>query len=384
MSERARRPLTIVCSIFDPMKGGPVMRARAVYQVMQRQGHSPRIVLPDMEGTAAAYVEEGGVPCDRLAIEKPVMPNRPAAFLRFLLALTPSIGRMRRYLIEKKPDVVHVNGAFDVVAAFAGRLAGIPVVWHLNDSILGPRVSAALGRVVRSLATEIVVAATRVGRHYGIPAERATLLPAPVDVHRFPARETGYLPGPQVRLGLVGNWNWVKAQDRFVETIDRLRSAGIDARGTIVGGFISRQERFWKPILADIERRGLTEAIDAPGFCDDVPGAMADFDLLLLTSRSEACPMCVLEAMSIGVPVVTFDVGGVREMLGEGDDAAGIVVPEGDIDAMERAVRALLSDCDRYRSMARNGQCRARALFSLEACVQRHENIYLRATGKHS
>ena len=376
-----KRPLKIVCSIWDPMRGGPVVRARAVYQVMQSEGHQPRIAFPDMEGTAADYVEQGGVPYDKVRMEKPVMPRRFGAFLNYLARVPSSILEMRKYLKRVQPDVLHVNGAYDFVPALAGRLAGIPIVWHLNDTVLGEGISKKLGRLVDTLATEVVVAAGRVGRHYGIPEDRATLLPAPVDVDRFAAREVERVPVGQVTFGLVGNWNWVKAQDRFVDLIAGLRGLGHDAKGIVCGGFIPRQEDFWRPILDDIDTRGLKPFIAAEGFCEDVPALMRSLDILALTSRSEASPMCVLEAMSIGVPVIAFDVGGVADMLGQGEEAAGIVVSEGDTDALIAAADSLLKDEARYRRMAQNGQKRARDHFSLAACVQRHEDVYFKAVG---
>lgn len=100
--------------------------------------------------------------------------------------------------------------------------------------------------------------------------------------------------------------------------------------------------------------------------------------------------MSVLEAMSVGVPQVCFRVGGVPELLGtqgraserpDMDRPAGVVVPEGDVDAMVEAVERLLSETERYRELARAGQARARALFSLEACVARHHAVYNAAIG---
>lgn len=374
-------PLDIICTIFDPNRGGPVIRARSVYERMREQGHQAEIVFPDAEGTAAAYVAEAGLPYTKLKISKPVLPNKPLAFLKYAITLPLAIMRVRSYFRRRRPSVVHVNGAFDFVPALAARLAGVPLVWHLNDTVFPSLPSRMLGRLVLALASEIPVAATRVGEHYGIPASRSTLLPAPVNVERFAARDPGHVPGNSPSIGMVGNWNWIKQQDHFVDVISILRARGLDAHGTIVGGFIPGQEGFFEPILTRIQRDGLSEAITADGFCEDVPSEVASFDISLLTSHSEACPMCVLEAMSVGVPVVAYDVGGAAELLGEGNEAAGIVVPPGDKEAMAKAVQTLLADSELYQRMARNGQSRARQIFALEACVARHIEIYRKAIG---
>lgn len=376
--------LDIVCTIFDPNRGGPVERARSVYERMKFMGHRAEIVFPDAEGSAAPYVAAAGIPFTKLPIRKPVLPNKPWLFLRYIFGLPFAIGRVRNFLQARRPSVVHVNGAFDVVPALGAFFAGIPLVWHLNDTVFSARLSRWLGRIVNALASEIPVAATKVGQHYGISVERSTLLPAPVDTTRFTDRDPSYLPGKSPRLGLVGNWNWVKQQDHFVEVLSRLRQNGLDAHGTIIGGFIPGQEAFYEPILERIERDALGDVIEAEGFCEDVSAEIARFDIALLTSRSEACPMCVLEAMSVGVPVVAYDVGGTAEILGEGEDAAGVVISAGDKEAMVDTVAMLLRDQNAYRRMARNGQARAREKFSLEACVARHIEIYKKAIGTPS
>ena len=175
---------------------------------------------------------------------------------------------------------------------------------------------------------------------------------------------------------LIGNWNWIKGQDRLVEVVHRLRQRGMVVEARLIGKFLDSQKAYWRPIMRRIETLKLGGAIETPGFSGDIPGELAGLDILLLTSRSEACPMCVLEAMSVGVPQVVFDVGGVRELLGEGEEAAGIMVPEGDVVAMTDAVERLVKDHVLYRKFALNGQSRARRLFSLETCVKVHEDVY--------
>ena len=174
-----------------------------------------------------------------------------------------------------------------------------------------------------------------------------------------------------------------------------LADRGHAVRGRIMGGLNDRSLDYWGPLLAWIEEAGLDPVIERTGFVDDPAAALAAIDVMLLTSRSEASPMCVLEAMSIGVPQVCFRVGGVDEMLGtegradgladaSGSGPAGMTVPEGDIAAMVTAVEQLLADPDLYHRQARAGQGRARALFSLETCVARHHTVYKAAVGTRS
>jgi len=83
--DAAPAPLSVICFLFDPNVGGPTIRARAVYTRMMAAGHAVRVAFPRGEGGAAGHIAEAGIPVDRLAVDKPVMPTKPLKFLRFAL-----------------------------------------------------------------------------------------------------------------------------------------------------------------------------------------------------------------------------------------------------------------------------------------------------------
>lgn len=382
MTELVSAKAKIICFLFDPNIGGPTIRARLVYERMQAEGYDIRVAFPNAQGTAVGFMKEKRIAVDRLPIAKPVMPRNFVPFVKFALKTPIGFISVFRYLKRQKPDVIHVNGAFDIVPALAGKLAGIPVVWHLNDTVFGPKVSRTMGWLVRNVADEIVIAATRVGEHYNVMAANPRVVFAPVDVARFQsAGNTTKIKDPAT-ITLIGNWNWIKGHDKFVTVIGSLVDHGFKVKGLIVGKFLDGQKAYWEPILQQIENGHLKDSIDTPGFVKDVVATLAKSDLLLLTSHSEASPMSVLEAMAMGVPIVSFDVGGVQEMIGQSEQAAGIVVPAGDVEAMQTATARLLDDKALYESACANGIKRAKELFSLEICVEKHKAAYKSAIRK--
>ena len=90
--------------------------------------------------------------------------------------------------------------------------------------------------------------------------------------------------------------------------------------------------------------------------------ALAALDVFVLPSRVDAFPLVVLEAMILGVPVVAFDVGGVAEQVG----GAGILVPAGDRDGLEAAVRKLVDDPALRKRLGLAGQARVTELYGIE------------------
>jgi len=380
----AGEPISTIGFLFHTDPGGPAMKFRNLYGRMNALGHRVRVAFPRGEGRAPGLIATAGIPVDRLAVNRPLVPRRGRfrQFLRFAISFPQGVWRTAAYIRRHRPDVIHVNGAFDVGPAIAGRLTGTPVLWHLNDTAFGPRLSGLMGWTVRRLATVITAAAERVAVHYRAAGADTLIVHSPVATARCAARPDGQHPLAEPLLGLAANWNIEKRQDRFVEVIARLRARGRPVGGIVMGLFPDGQKDWWEPILARMEVDGLDRVIETPGFVTDMPAAMRRLDLHLLTSASEASPICVMEAMSTGVPQVVFDVGGVQEMLGQGEEAAGIVVPEGDVDAMAAGVERLLDDPALYARMSANGRERARTRFSLEACVERHEAAYATAIAR--
>ena len=217
------------------------------------------------------------------------------------------------------------------------------------------------------------------GEHYGLKEEDTLVLYAPVNIKSFPARKLKMSPsdGDTINIGVLGNWNWIKGQDRFLDLIDLLLERNYKVRAVIIGGFPEKQSNFWSPLLKRIEYSALSNVVDVVGFIRDPRDYLDSLDILVLTSRSEACPISVLEGMAIGIPQVAFKVGGVDEMLNRETDAiSGLVVPEGDVEAMADAIGDLLSDSRFFLKVQANGQKVAREIFSLDLCAERHSQLY--------
>ncbi len=103
----------------------------------------------------------------------------------------------------------------------------------------------------------------------------------------------------------------------------------------------------------------------------DVAALLAQADLTLLPSISDAMPMAVIESIALGVPVVASDVGDVGEMVGK----AGVCVPVGDADALAAACVRLLSDPELRRRMSEAGRERSRA-YDSTTMVERYEALF--------
>ena len=129
-------------------------------------------------------------------------------------------------------------------------------------------------------------------------------------------------------------------------------------------------------VHAEAEARdlGLHEKVFFLGKIDAVAPLLAGADLFLLPSASESFGLSALEALACGVPVIATNVGGLPEVVRDGE--TGVLCAVGDIDAMSEAAVAILRDTDRWQAMSKLAAADTRERFSLDAIVAEYEAFY--------
>ncbi|BCW97015.1 MAG: glycosyltransferase [Fimbriimonadales bacterium] len=208
------------------------------------------------------------------------------------------------------------------------------------------------------------------------PVERFVIIPNGVDTDHFapPADKQSLriqlgLP-PEARIvGLVAYFKPVKNLPLFVEVASRLLQTRSNLHFVLVGDGPERES-----ILQSIRARQLTKHFTLPGACADPREWHQAFDILLLTSRSEALPVTILEANSCGVPAVATRVGGVPDVVQHGE--TGFIAPPDDPDALTHFVALLLQDEARRRAMGIAVRQRVVQEFSMHAMVNRYARLF--------
>jgi glycosyltransferase involved in cell wall biosynthesis len=119
---------------------------------------------------------------------------------------------------------------------------------------------------------------------------------------------------------------------------------------------------------------GLQERVRFLGTRADVADILRASDVFVLSSRWEGNPMSVMEAMAAGLPVVSTAVGGVPELVREGE--TGLLVPSEDAGALAQALQALVDDPAQRQAMGDAARQRAVARFDIRHTVRRYEQLY--------
>lgn len=121
---------------------------------------------------------------------------------------------------------------------------------------------------------------------------------------------------------------------------------------------------------------GLTGRVHFPGYRENLLPVYASFDVFFLSSRREGLPNSILEAMALGVPVVTTDVAGAKELVV--DKKTGYVFPQGDVENLASAIVSLLSNALFKKQLGQAGRERVEKEFSFSTRLRCVEEIYAR------
>jgi glycosyltransferase involved in cell wall biosynthesis len=154
-----------------------------------------------------------------------------------------------------------------------------------------------------------------------------------------------------------------------VRTLERVVARRPDARLVLVGEGPERPA-----IEAEIGRRRLTDHVRLLGLRRDVPRLLAAADVCLLTSISEGIPLTLIEAMAARLPVVSTNVGGVSEVVRDGE--TGVLTPAKDDEALAAAVLQLAEVPARCREFGEAGHRRAHELFSEPQMHAAYADLY--------
>ena len=125
-----------------------------------------------------------------------------------------------------------------------------------------------------------------------------------------------------------------------------------------------------------IVKMGLERKVLFLGIRDDVPQLLAASDVFVLSSDYEGVPLTVLEAMAAGKPVVATAVGGVPELIEDGE--TGILVPPRNPEALAQGILRLAKDASLRQRMGKAARERAQERFDISRTAREYEALYLR------
>jgi glycosyltransferase involved in cell wall biosynthesis len=310
------------------MSGAEAVLLRAAH-AMRDRGWNVRLGAP-ANGPLLGRAERSGLAIAELPDLKLPGGSRTVAAGRMAVRTVKAAVRLRR--LAREVDVVLVNGFFALPAL---RLAfpNTPVAWLVHDVVH----RQSWMRVLRATAP-VVDLAVAVSGPVAVPLRAAGLAVTVVpNGTRWPVAPMRRAPGPPV-VGCAAMLTSWKGQDILLDAVAEL---GKSVVVELAGGQFPKDGPYVERLRQRAARPDLQGRVRFLGNVADASERMRTWTVAALPSVDpEASPLAVLEAMSIGLPVVATAHGGPTEMIGE----AGLLVPPRDPAALANAIRSLLED----------------------------------------
>ncbi len=206
-----------------------------------------------------------------------------------------------------------------------------------------------------------VIAVSRsVARHmvedFGVPPQRLRLVHRGVDLERF-----GYVSPDkkkqdgEFRVGIIGRITPLKGHPYFIKAMAAVAKEVPGLKVRIVGDAPASKAAYKKELQDLVGKLGLEQRTEFLGTRRDIPAILAELDLLVLaTTVPEAFGRVIVEAQAAGVPVVATGVGGVIDIIEDGE--TGLLVPPANPDAMAAATLRVFHDRELSRHMSENAR----------------------------
>lgn len=306
--------------------------------------------------------------------------------VRYVLFSWLEILRLYKYFNKNRFDCIYVaGGAWQYKGLIAGKLSRHKVIWHQNDT-QSPRIFRLVFSFLSRFADFYVYASKKTQDYYrplvrgALKSDSHAVIPSPVDTKYFSpdvvslSQEVfpSYWLGKKV-IGVVANINPVKGLESYIAVAANLNKRIPNLLFVVVGPINDNQKKYHEELIRLCEQLEV-QNIEFVGARKDVRPLLQKMDMYLCTSVAESSPIAVWEALSMGLPVVSTDVGDVSEYVVNGVN--GYVVPVGDVDCLADRSYTLLNRPVFARQCGESARKAAVQKLDISCCVEKHLAVY--------
>ena len=310
--------------------------------------------------------------------------------------------RIKKIIEEYKPDIVHTHaskaGALGRKAAFA---CNVPVVihtyhGHVFHSYFSNWKTKLVKFIEKKLAnkTTAIIAISETQKkeicqiHKIANSNKTYIIPLGFDLSKFntnreekrsKTRETYNIKDDEIAIGIIGRITKIKNHDFFLDVIEKILSENTELKIRV---FIVGDGDLAETISKRVENlnQKYGQKVHMTSWIFDISTFNPGMDIICLTSDNEGTPVSLIEAQASGVPVVTTDVGGIKDIVSDGK--TGYIIPKNDIEKFSEKLLDLINNNDKRILFSKNGWDFVKDKFHYTRLVNDIEKLYTKLLTK--
>lgn len=370
-------PIRVMRIIARMNVGGPAVQVSGLMRGINSTGFDHRLYTGYCADDEADYLDTVATDVNAIRIQG---FGRRVSLGRDFIAFISLVKEIRDF----KPHVIHTHTA---KAGFLGRIASIVSLQpsirihtfhgHLLNGYFGPlkRSFVVIAEKFLAFFTHQLLAVGEKVRDdlliAGIGSEgKFGLMPPGLEVGVLPSRKDSRkilcLPVVGLQCAFIGRVTQVKRPDRFLEVVGELKKRGVD-----LDFFMAGDGELLEVCRERIKKEGLP--ITILGWQSNIEIVLSSADIVVLTSDNEGTPLSLIQAGMAGIPVVTTNVGSVREVVLNG--ATGIITGL-DVQELANALQKLVNEKVLRTTLGNAAQEFTLSHFSVNRLIHDHEELY--------
>lgn len=287
-------------------------------------------------------------------------------------------------IIENEIDIVYTNTSVILEGAIAAKLCEKPHIWHiheflpnyneLNSIIPYPIVYKIMDYLSTYIITVSKYAASQM-KDYIHDSKIKTIYNGTeinkyIEINKNLVKTNEHKNENKFNVTTIGYLTENKGYNELLEAISLISMKNINIKFTWVGNSNKQDLSKFK---RKVKKLKIEKYIEYIGFSNNIPEILSKSDLLLLTSRNEAFPMVVLEAMASKLPVIATDCGGTNESIINNE--TGFIIPVNDPVAISSKILELYYNTEKRINFGKNGFIQFKNKFEIQKVVNEIEEI---------
>jgi glycosyltransferase involved in cell wall biosynthesis len=362
-------PVNIVYIIDDMRVGGVERMLELTLRKLDRTKYNPQVYALFDGGPVADEIEKLRIPVYILGLNK---FNAVIVFFRLV-----------KMLLKNHIQIVHTSRLIsDIFGTWASLMARVPIIISSKTSLpyYGKYIYCIMDRISMRYVTQLISVSDSVKLQYlkqlPINPDKIKTLYNGTEYNKFnrefnpveKQNELG-LEADDFIIGTVANLNWRKDLFTLLEAAKLVLAQYPNARFLLIGEGPQKAE-----LQARAQQLGISSRVLFLGSRHDIPELLSLCRIFVISSVTEGLTVAILEAMAMGKPVVATSVGGIPEVVLDGE--TGFLVPPKAPDKIAQSIKKLISHKELATQFGAAGEKRVERYFSADRMVQGLEGLY--------